>query len=145
MLTKYALSSDQCQAAITAMLADFKKRKDAPPIAAAIVDDNGNLLAFTRIDGCRPQLGRNAIKKAYTAALTGMDSEEYAKSMKQRGKTVAEFGDPMLFDIPGGILVKHPKTEQIMGGIGVAGLPAGPGDSDVALAGLKAMGLDGKK
>ncbi len=58
---------------------------------------------------------------------------------------MAEFGDPMLFDIPGGILVKHPKTEQIMGGIGVAGLPAGPGDSDVALAGLKAMNLEGGK
>ena len=71
MYTKRALSQDQCQAAIASVIAEFKKSPDSSPWTMAIVDDAGNLLAFTRSERAGPMLGRNCIKKAYTSAMTG--------------------------------------------------------------------------
>ena len=48
MYTKRALSQDQCQAAIAAVTAEFKKLPGSPAWTMAIVDDAGDLMAFTR-------------------------------------------------------------------------------------------------
>jgi len=141
MYTKTMLSLDQSQAAINAMIAEFCKDPSNPPVAMAVVDDVGMLLAYARTDGSRPIISRNAIKKAYTAALRGVSSEEFAEELKGRGWSVAEMGDPMLIAVPGGIAVINPADSAVLGGIGVAGFPKGPGDDDLALLGLKAMAL----
>ena len=141
MYTKGMLDFDQCQAAMNAMMAEFKKHSDWPPVVMAIVDDTGNLLSYARTDRAHLPITRNAIKKAYTAALNGQSTEVYAERMKDRGWSVADMGDPMLISVPGGIPVINPQDGAVLGGIGVAGLPAGPGDDDLALVGLKAMNL----
>ena len=151
MYTKYSLSQDQCQAAINAVTAEFKKLPNNPAWAMAIVDDAGNLLAFTRSDGSSTMSGRNCIKKAYTSAMTGSSTKvfgntrpgetDYAAGLKEHELTVAEMGDLMLFVVSGGICVRHPTDNSILGGIGVSGLPYGPGDHDMSLVGLKAMSL----
>jgi len=135
------LDFDQCQAAMNAMIAKCKEHSDWPPVVMAIVDDTGNLLSYARTDRAHLPITRNAIKKAYTAAVNGKTSEAYAEGMKARGWTVSDMGDPMLISVPGGIPVVNPKDGAVLGGIGVAGLPAGPGDDDLALVGLEAMNL----
>ena len=153
MYTKRALGQEQCQAAIAAVTAEFRKNPDSPPWTMAIVDDAGNMLAFTRSDGAGPPLGRNCIKKAYTSAMTGASTKvfgerrpgetDYAAGLEEHGWSLPEMGDPMLMVISGGICVRDPLNNAVLGGIGVSGLPYGPGDHDMALVGLEAMGLEG--
>ena len=141
MFNKRMLGMEEGQAAIAAMIVEFNKNPDNPPAAMAVVDDVGNLLAYIRTDGSRPIISRNAIKKAYTAALRGMTSEAFFEEIKDRGWSVADMGDPMLIAVPGGVPVIDPKDGAVLGGVGVAGLPPGPGDDIVAEAGVEAIKL----
>lgn len=106
----------------------------------AIVDDVGNLISYARMDRCRAIPQRMAVRKAYTAALSGQDTLAYAERLKSQGRTVAEMGDPNLAAVQGGLVVLHTETGGIMGGIGVSGLTAQE-DEDIARLGLRALGL----
>ena len=150
MYTKQALSQDQCLAAINAVAEAFKKDHPKSHWTMAIVDDAGNLLAFTRSDGAGAMLGRNCIKKAYTSAVTGASTKvfgetrpgesDYAAGLSEHDWNVTEMGDPMLMVISGGVAI-NASDGSVVGGIGVSGLPYGPGDHDLSLIGIKAMGL----
>jgi glc operon protein GlcG len=104
------------------------------------VDDLGNLVSYARMDRCRVIPQRLAIRKAYTSALSGQDSRAYAERLKSQGRSVAEMGDPNLAAVQGGVVVLHPGTGSIMGGIGVSGLSAQE-DEDLARLGLQTLGL----
>ena len=138
MYSKPMLSLDQVQQAITTMLARATRQPDQP-LAMAIVDDVGNLISYARMDQCRPIPQRMAVRKAYTAALSGQDTLAYAERLKSQGRTVAEMGDPNLAAVQGGLVVRH-ASGAVMGGIGVSGLTAQE-DEDIARLGLQALGL----
>lgn len=138
MYTKPMLSLDQVQRAIAAML-EQATRQPSQPVAIAIVDDVGNLISYARMDQCRPIPQRMAVRKAYTAALSGQDTLAYAERLKSQGRTVAEMGDPQLAAVQGGLVVRH-SSGAILGGIGVSGLTAQE-DEDIARLGLQALGL----
>ena len=139
MYDKPMLSLDQTQKAMSVML-DHATREPDRPVTIAIVDDTGQLLSYARMDRCRPTPQRMAIRKAYTCALSGQNSNDYAERLKGQGRTVAEMGDPMLAAVQGGVVAVHPETGAIMGGIGVSGLAAQE-DEDIAKMGLQALGL----
>ncbi len=139
MYDKPMLSLEQTQRAMNAMLAKAQEEPDRP-LAIAIVDDLGNLLSYARMDRCRVTPQRMAIRKAYTCALSGQDSKDYAERLRGQGRTVAEMGDPMLAAVQGGVAVLHTGNGSIMGGIGVSGLAAQE-DEDIARMGLKVLGL----
>ena len=141
MYSKPMLGVDQCQAAINAMIEEFKKDPTRPPIAMAIVDDTGNLLSYARTDRCAISPARNAIKKAYTSAIRRLDSGAYAEQLKQFGASSADMGDPMLIPLQGALVVVNPSDGAILGAIGVGGLPSGPADEHIARVGLEAMNL----
>ena len=137
MYNKPMLSLSQCQVAIDAMVADFNKDPNRRPVDMAIVDDMGNLLAYTRMDGChRPTF---AIRKAYTSAVRRMDSVAFADQLKTQGRTLADIGDPELVIIQGGLVIET-SDGRLLGGIGVGGLPSGKDDEDITRAGLNALG-----
>ena len=139
MYDKPMLGLDQVQKAMNIMLAKANEESDRP-LAIAIVDDVGDLISYVRMDRCRKIPQRMAVRKAYTCALSGQDSKDYAARMKEQGRTVAEMGDPMLAAVQGGVVALHPTTGAILGGIGVSGLAAQE-DEDIANMGLKALGL----
>jgi uncharacterized protein GlcG (DUF336 family) len=141
----------QAQAAMDAML---KKAMEQPhrPVAMAIVDDAGVLLAYQQMDGLRMFTRRHAIRKAYTAAITGMNSGQFGEDcLKARGTTVREIGgDLELTPGAGGVVVRlsrhAPRDPEefhvnVMGGIGVGGYLTGREDEELATIGLKAMDL----
>jgi uncharacterized protein GlcG (DUF336 family) len=140
----------QAQAAMSAML---KKAMEEPhrPVAMAIVDDTGILLAYQQMDGLRMFTRRHAIRKAYTAAITGMNSGAFGEFMKTRNQTVREIGgDLELTPGAGGVVVRlkrhEPKNHEevhvnVMGGIGVGGYFTGAEDEVLATIGLNAMNL----
>jgi len=139
MYDKPMLSLDQVRKAMDAMLNRATKSPDQP-LAIAIVDDQGSLVSYARMDRCRLIPQRMAIRKAYTCAVTGQDSRAYAERLASQGRSVAEMGDPQLAAVQGGVVVVHRSTGAILGGIGVSGLSA---EEDEALArvGLEALGL----
>lgn len=139
MFNKPMLGLGQVQAAMNAMLAEANKEPDRA-LAIAIVDDTGSLVSYARMDRCREIPKRMATRKAYTCALTGQDSAAYAEQLKGQGRIVAEMGDPMLAAVQGGLVVRDPESNSIMGGIGVSGLSAQE-DEDLARLGLGALGL----
>ena len=141
MYTKKMLGMEESQAAIAAMIAEFQKDPENPPAAFAVVDDQGLLLAYARTDGSRPIISRNAIRKAYTASLRGMTTETFFEEVRSRGWSVAAMGDPMLIEVPGGVPVIDPSDGAVLGGVGVAGLPPGPGDDEIAEVGVEATGF----
>jgi len=139
MFDKPMLSLDQIQKAMNVMMAKATEDSDRP-LAIAIVDDVGDLISYVRMDRCRKIPQRMAIRKAYTCALSGQDSKDYAARLKEQARSVAEMGDPMLAAVQGGVVVLHPSTGAILGGIGVSGLAAQE-DEDIANMGLNALGL----
>src|SRR4029450_849208 len=64
------LSFTQIQAAMQAMI-EKAMQLPAEPVAMAIVDATGNLLAYNTMDNLRLYSRRHALRKAYTAAILG--------------------------------------------------------------------------
>lgn len=139
MYDKPMLSLDQVRRAMDAML-DLATKGPNSPLAIAIVDDQGGLVSYMKMDRCRAIPQRMAIRKAYTCAVTGQDSQAYAERLASQGRSVAEMGDPQLAAVQGGVVVLHRSTGAILGGIGVSGLSAEE-DEALARAGLEALGL----
>ena len=139
MYNKPMLSLEQTQKAMKAML-DKATQEPHRPVAIAIVYDAGNLLSYARMDNCRTNPQTFAIRKAYTAALSGQDSGAYAERLKSQGRSVADMGNHNLVAAQGAVVVLHPQTKAVLGGIGVSGLTAQE-DEDLARLGLKALGL----
>ncbi len=139
MYNKPMISCEQAQAAIKAMIEDYNKDPSRKKVDMAVVDDSGNLLAYARIDGClRPTY---ATRKAYTSAIRGANTADFAESLKTTGRSIDFFGDPKLISLTGGVVVTNPSDGAVLGGIGVGGLPSGLDDEAISRAGLKAMGL----
>ena len=139
MYQKPMLSLEQTRRAMNAML-DKATQEPARPLAIAIVDDQGKLLNYARMDNCRATPQRMAVSKAYTSALSGQNSLDYAERLKSQGRSVADMGDPALVAVQGAVVVLHPETGAALGAIGVSGLSAQE-DEDLAKLGVEALGL----
>ena len=132
------LKMEQVQAAMKAMM-DKAMEKPNEPIAMCIVDATGNLEAYAKMDNLRIFSRRHAQRKAYTAAVMGMDTGAHAERLHGGGRNIADLGDPMLTFGQGGLVII--KDGVILGGIGVGGYPSGQSDEDVSRVGLDAMKL----
>ena len=135
-----ALRFPQIQAAMQAMIARATQTP-AEPVAMAIVDATGNLLAYAAMDNLRLFSRRHALRKAYTAAIMGMDTGAHAQRLHSQGRSMSELGDPQLTHGQGGLVIL--QAGVILGGIGVGGYPSGQRDEDLARVGLDALRLEG--
>ncbi len=138
MSEKPYIDFDQAQAAMKAII-DEATNPVVMPVAIAIVDDAGNMVAYAQMDNVRLYARRHAFRKAYTAAIMGMDTGPHGEQLKERGRTVSDYGDPNLTPGEGGMVVRS-KDGIIMGGIGIGGYLAR--DEELAQIGLDAMKLD---
>ncbi len=139
MATKPTLSTEQVTAAMDAMLASAKADAPNEPVAMAIVDAGGELVAYLTMDNLRVFSRRHAIRKAYTAAVMGRDSGEHAAGLHAQGRNIADLGDPRFTHGQGGLVIMQDGV--ILGGIGVGGYPSGQRDEDLSRVGLTAMNL----
>ena len=139
MSEKPFIDFEQAQAAMKAII-DEATMPGGMPVAIAIVGDAGNMVAYAQMDHVRLYARRHAFRKAYTAAIMGMDTGPHGEQLKERGRTVSDYGDPSLTPGEGGVVVKS-KDGIIMGGIGVGGYLIR--DEELAGIGLKAMNVDG--
>jgi glc operon protein GlcG len=126
---KSVLSLDDARRAMDRMLQDALKAPGRP-VAIAICDDQGELVAFARMDKCALLPLTVARKKAYTAARTRTDTKAFADRLKSMGRSAIEFGDPNLLAVQGGVAIVA-ADGATLGGIGVSGLAA---EEDEAIA-----------
>ena len=139
MYSKSILSLDQTQKAMQAMIQKATQEPDRP-VAMAIVDDAGNLVSYAKMDKCRPNPQTFAIRKAYTSAMSGVNSADYAERLKSQGRTVSDFGNPNLVSAQGAAVILEPAGGAVLGAIGVSGLSSQE-DEDLAKLGVQALGL----
>lgn len=132
------LRYDQVQAAMKAMM-DKARATSETPVCIAIVDASGNMEAFAKMDHARVFTRRHAVRKAYSAAILGINSGDWGARMKNIGQSVSENGDPLVTYEQGGVVII--KDGAILGGIGVGGLRGHNSDEELAKLGLEAMGL----
>ena len=139
MYDEAVIGLTEARKAIQAMLDEAEKEPDRS-VAMAVVDGQGRLVAFARMDRCRLLPQQLAYKKAYTAAIMRSDTAAVAERFKSMGRSVSDFGDPNMAAVQGGVAIQRLSDEAFLGGIGVSGLRA---DEDEAMAriGVRAMGL----
>jgi glc operon protein GlcG len=136
MIPQLSLGLEEAQRAIAAVF--DQANKDGRPVAVAVVDNHGELIACARMDGAHARVLRHAIRKAYTAAVMGRDTLAFKKDMMDADRTLTDYGDSSLTTLQGGLVVR--SGNQVVGAIASGGSPR---DRDVEMAkiGLQALGV----
>jgi glc operon protein GlcG len=97
--------------------------------AIAVVDTQGELLAFLRTDGCKLPSINIAIHKAFTAAREKTESKQVGEASRKEGFPMTNFGDLRYTAWGGGVPILY--EGQVIGAVGVSGLPE---EEDMELA-----------
>ena len=118
MYQRYHLSHKDALKIVNAIQTELEKQGKGAAIA--VVDSQGELLAFLRTDGCKLPSINNAINKAFTAAREQRESKEIGDSSKSQGFPMTNFGDLRYTAWGGGIPIKF--QGQVVGAVGVSGL-----------------------
>ena len=132
VVTKHSISSELAQKMIDQAVAKARPMGVAENIA--ILDDGGNLKAFSRMDGASMPTIEIAQKKAYTA-LFGVSTQDFFNFIQSDPSLLA--GIPTLSRVAawgGGFPIK--VNGEVVGAIGVSGAPKVQNDVDCARAAL---------
>jgi glc operon protein GlcG len=135
MHQNYVLSHAEAMEIINAIRAEVEKENKGAAIA--VVDAHGELLAFLRTDGCRLPSITIAINKAYTAAREQRESKAVGNASRDEGFPMTNFGELRYVSWGGGVPIIY--QGQVVGGIGVSGLPESE-DMMLAALGAKVIG-----
>ena len=131
-IKKHSISSELAQKMVDKAVA--KARELGVSENVAILDDGGNLKAFSRMDGAPIPTIEMAQNKAYTSLL-GVSTQEFFNSIQRDPSLLA--GIPTLSRIAawgGGFPIK--VNGEVVGAIGVSGAPNVQNDIDCARAAL---------
>lgn len=112
--------------------------RDAMGAAIAVVDAHGELMAFLRTDGCPLASITIAQNKAYTAARQRESSKTVGNSSRDNNFPLTNYGELRFVGWGGGFPIVY--EGQVVGGVGVSGLPEEV-DMEVARMGVEAAGL----
>src|SRR4051794_36515494 len=95
MFDRMILDADDAIGAVTAALQSAPS-VCATPVAVAVVNEYGDLMAFARLDTTAQFNCQYAIKKAVTAAKLRAPLAEITTQLRERGRSMTEFEDPDL-------------------------------------------------
>jgi uncharacterized protein GlcG (DUF336 family) len=132
VVKKHSISSELAQKMLAAAVA--KAREIGVSENVAILDDGGNLKAFSRMDGAPLLSVEIAQNKAYTA-LFGVPTQDSFNFIQRDPSLLA--GIPTLARVAawgGGFPIK--VAGEVVGAIGLSGAPAVQNDIDCARAAL---------
>src|SRR6202047_3424731 len=132
VVTKHSIASELAQKMVDRAMA--KARELGVSENVAILDDGGNLKAFSRMDGASIPTIEIAQNKAYTA-LFGVSTQDFFNFIEGDPSLLA--GMPTLARVAawgGGFPIK--VKGEVVGAIGVSGAPTVQNDVDCASAAL---------
>jgi glc operon protein GlcG len=124
---------DQAGAQTVLQAAKESAQQRNGPSAIAVVDPNGDLLAFQRMDGVRPASADLAIEKARTAARLQRPTAEIEDNIN-RGRTA--FVTAGIAALRGGVPIR--VSGEVVGAVGIAGLSM---ENDIGIANTAAAAL----
>ena len=131
----------QASAIIDAALAEGRSRRLAP-LAVAVLDAGGHLIAFRREDGAGFVRFDIAHGKAWGALGMGFGTRELAERAARSPAFVAALSvasQGRMIPSPGGVLIAG-TDGAVAGAIGISG-DTGDNDEACAMAGIAAVGL----
>src|SRR5256712_13237387 len=132
---KYSITIGAAQRLIAA--AETKASEMGKPMCIAVVDSDGTLKAFSRMDGAPLLSVQIAQDKAYTAISFGMATHEWYEFVKNDPPLLhGIIKTDKLIVFGGGFPIQ--TQDGIIGGIGVSGAHYSD-DMEVAKAGLAAL------
>ena len=132
VVKKHSISSELAQNMVNAVVAKARELGVAENVA--ILDDGGNLKAFSRMDGTPIPTIEIAQNKAYTA-LFGVSTQDFFNFIQGDPSLLA--GIPTLARVAawgGGFPIK--VNGEVVGAIGLSGAPTVQNDVDCARAAL---------
>lgn len=110
------------------------------PLSVAVLDAGGHLVAFMRQDKSGILRAEIAIGKAYGALGFGVGARELKEKNPLFLSAVAVASRGRMIPMPGGVLIRDPETDHIIGAVGISGDTADK-DETAAVAGIKLSGL----
>jgi uncharacterized protein GlcG (DUF336 family) len=116
--------------------AEAEARKNSWPVAIAIVDGSGFLVAFARLDNTQLGSVEVALGKATTAALFRRPTKVFEEALADSAANAKLLRLPGALPIEGGLPIVH--DGKIIGAIGVSGVKSTE-DAQVAGAGLQTI------
>ena len=131
----------QASTIIDTVIAEARKRNLAP-LAVAVLDAGGNLIAFKREDGAGIVRFDIAYGKAWGALGMGFGTRELAERAAKFptfGATLAAVSQGRMVPSPGGVLIVS-ADKDVLGAVGISG-DTGDNDEICAIAGIEAVGL----
>ncbi len=118
------------------------REKQMKPLAVAVVDARGALVAYAAEDGSSLKRENVARGKADGAIALGVSSRRIGMMATERPHFVAAVSHAVggsLIPVPGGVLVRDAKG-RLLGAVGVSG-DTSDNDELAAVAGIEAAGL----
>jgi uncharacterized protein GlcG (DUF336 family) len=122
------LAVEAAQAALAHCVAQNHK------VSVAVVDRTGRTRVLLRGDDARPHTMESAQRKAYTAFSFRTSTNALAEGLANNPGNAPLFTLPDLLPLAGGVPVR--SGNEVIGGIGVGGAPAGSIDEGCANAGV---------
>lgn len=135
------LKMAQARAILDAALAEGRKR-NLRPLAVAVLDAGGHLIAFQREDGAGFARVDIAYGKAWGALGMGFGTRELAARAAKSPTFVTALAaatQGRMIPSPGGVLIADAE-KQIMGAVGISG-DSGDNDEACAIHGIESVGL----
>jgi N,N-dimethylformamidase len=127
-----AVALEGAQAALNGCLAQNYR------VAVTIVDRAGGVRVTLRADGANPHLLEGALRKAHTSAMLRIATSTVAGLIERNPRAADLMSFDRMTSLGGGLPIK--AGDEVLGGIGVAGVPVGGagglGDQACAQLGL---------
>ena len=128
------ISLDQARKVIAA--AEVEAKKNKWPVAIAVVDGAGFLVAFARLDNTQLGSVEVALQKAKTSALFRRPTKVFEDGLAAGGGNLKLLKLPGALPVEGGIPIL--LNGKVIGAIGVSGVKSTE-DAQIATAGLSAL------
>ncbi len=116
--------------------AEAEANKNEWPVAIAIVDGSGFLVAFHRLNNTQLGSVEVALQKAKTAALFRRPTKVFEDTLATGGASLKVLQLPGALPVEGGLPIVH--GGKIIGAIGVSGVKSTE-DAQIATAGLQVL------
>ena len=136
-----SLRLDRAALIVDSVLA-LRVKEGLLPLAVAVIDSGGNLVAFKREDGCGVLRYDIALGKAWAALGMGMSTRLIRDRLHGRPAflgALAAASDGRFIPVPGGVLVLD-AAGSVIGAVGISG-DASDKDEYCAIQAIKAAGL----
>ena len=136
-----SLSLAQAAAILDECLA-VRQKEDLLPLAVAVLDAGGQLIAFKREDGCGVLRYDIAFGKAWAALGMGMSTRLIRDRLANRPafqSALASASDGRFIPVPGGVLILNAQ-KSVIGAVGVSG-DASDRDEYCAIHAIQVAGL----